>query len=461
LESRRRALEAFDLSGRRAGESSWQEHLQLDRAIDSLLGQAEFEASAARTMLPTRDVAQLLEQIRHERLRIAESHWRANEAREIAARIAAAGTGSVHAASDATLSIRSQPDDATVWIETLAVDPQARRQARDRRLLGTTPLKGVAIEPASYRLTFEHSGRAAMAFAVLVHRGEAVDLNLKLPRDGAFPRGFVYVPPGRFLFGTSDEDLRTSFLDTVPLHETETKGFLIGADEVTFANWIDFVEQSPSGERRDLMPKGREPNGGGIELLSSSGSWELSFTPWSRTFRVARGQPLTYVERAVRRSQDWTRFPVTGITPLQARDYARWLARTGRVPGARLCTEREWERAARGADDREFPQGDTLNAGDANFDATYGHQVAMFGLDEVGSYPASTSVYGVRDMAGNAFEFTLSNLGDTEFVARGGCYYQAARAARSTNRAIVDAKVRGQALGFRVCADVDPSVFED
>jgi formylglycine-generating enzyme required for sulfatase activity/tRNA A-37 threonylcarbamoyl transferase component Bud32 len=458
-DSRRRALEAFDLSGRRAGEASWQQHLQLDRTVDSLLAQAELDASAARTMSPTREVAQLLEQIRRERLRIAESHRRARDANEIAARLVAGG-GTV--AGRVTLSLHSQPDGATVWIETLAPDAHGRRQARDRRLLGTTPAKGVALDAASYRLTFEHAGRAPVTVVVLVERGEALDLNMKLPREGTFPRGFVYVPPGRFLFGTSDEDLRTSFLDTVPLHETQTKGFLIGVNEVTFAEWIDFMKQSPAAQRRDLTPRGREPNGGGIELRpSSSGDWELSFTPWSRTMRAARGLPLTYPERTVRRSQDWTRFPVTGITPVQASEYARWLARTGRLPGARLCTEKEWERAARGADDREFPQGDSLNPGDANFDATYGHQVTLFGLDEVGSYPASTSVFGVRDMAGNAFEFTQSVLRDSDFVARGGCYYQAARAARSTNRAIVDANVRGQALGFRVCADVDPRVFDD
>ena len=50
----------------------------------------------------------------------------------------------------------------------------------------------------------------------------------------------------------------------------------------------------------------------------------------------------------------------------------KWLDRTGRVPGARVCEEREWERAARGADDRMYPHGDNLEPDDANFDETYG-----------------------------------------------------------------------------------------
>ena len=74
------------------------------------------------------------------------------------------------------------------------------------------------------------------------------------------------------------------------------------------------------------------------------------------------------------------------------------------MPGARLCTELEWERAARGADDRLFPHGDELDADDANFDVTYGRVDSAYGPDVVGSHPASRSPFGVDDLAGNVFE---------------------------------------------------------
>src|SRR5205814_1205645 len=54
---------------------------------------------------------------------------------------------------------------------------------------------------------------------------------------------------------------------------------------------------------------------------------------------------------------DWARLPVDGASREDGEQFAAWLARSGRVPGARLCTDREWERAARGADDRRYPNG--------------------------------------------------------------------------------------------------------
>ena len=82
--------------------------------------------------------------------------------------------------------------------------------------------------------------------------------------------------------------------------------------------------------------------------------------------------------------QDWLRMPVSAISFEDAQAYVAWLSHTGRVPGARLCDEREWERAARGADARAFPGGAALEQDDANFDRTYGRIAAGFGPDEVG-----------------------------------------------------------------------------
>ena len=70
-----------------------------------------------------------------------------------------------------------------------------------------------------------------------------------------------------------------------------------------------------------------------------------------------RGEPLCRPKRSVRRCQDWLRLPVAGIAWEDAQAYVAWLA-SGRVPGARLCAEREWERAARGADGRLYAHGD-------------------------------------------------------------------------------------------------------
>jgi formylglycine-generating enzyme required for sulfatase activity len=69
---------------------------------------------------------------------------------------------------------------------------------------------------------------------------------------------------------------------------------------------------------------------------------------------------LIYGGRQINEKQDWYKLPAGGMDRDEAIEYASWLAKTGRVPGARICTDSEWERAARGADEREFPHGNDL-----------------------------------------------------------------------------------------------------
>jgi len=111
--------------------------------------------------------------------------------------------------------------------------------------------------------------------------------------------------------------------------------------------------------------------------------------------------------------------------------------------------EHEWERAARGADRRVYPHGDGLRPSDANIDMTYGKVPEAMAPDEVGSYPASRSPFGVDDMAGNAWEWTQRR---GSFVARGGSFFYDAQVARIDNRETPEASFRDVSVGFRVCA---------
>jgi len=174
--------------------------------------------------------------------------------------------------------------------------------------------------------------------------------------------------------------------------------------------------------------------------------------PTTRTYTAETGQRLHYERRAKRADQDWTRFPVSAVSYDDAVAYAAWLDRTGRLAGARLCDEYEWERAARGADARTFPSGPALAPDDANIDVTYGREPLAFGPDEVGSHPGSRSPVGADDMAGNVWELTRSVQAPDAPVTRGGNWYVGDLTARSANRENSEPTQRSVLIGLRLCA---------
>jgi formylglycine-generating enzyme required for sulfatase activity len=263
----------------------------------------------------------------------------------------------------------------------------------------------------------------------------------------------VYVPPGRFLFGSADpSDLRQGFLNAAPLHEVQTAGFFIGRYEVTFAEWIEFLDDLPPDERRRRSPSAVSAQASLTLTEIGPRRWRLVLTPTTRTYTAETGQRLHYEQRTRRADQDWTRFPVSAVSYEDAIAYTAWLDRTRRLAGARLCDEYEWERAARGADAPTFPGGPALAPDDANIDVTYGREPAAFGPDEVGSHPGSRSPVGADDMAGNVWEWTRSVQTRDAPVYRGGNWYTGELSARSANRENGEPTQRNVLVGLRLCA---------
>lgn len=174
-----------------------------------------------------------------------------------------------------------------------------------------------------------------------------------------------------------------------PRHKVELKPYAIGKYPVTNLEYRAFLEDS-------LQP--RIPH-----------SWAFGQFP---------------VEHA--------NHPVHGLSAEDADAYAVWLSsRTGRQ--FRLPTEAEWEFAAAGRENLEFPWGDTFAPFHANT-----AEMGLFMTTPVGVLPEGASPFGCMDMAGNVEEYVaddyapypggkaiaddLVNVVGVHRIARGGSF---------------------------------------
>ena len=152
--------------------------------------------------------------------------------------------------------------------------------------------------------------------------------------------------------------------------------------------------------------------------------------------------------------------PVTNVTILQADQYCKWI-------GGRLPTEIEWEWSARGPEDRVFPTGKPAESGKTNILSRGTAPQSTDGVKSVFEMPEDTTPSGIRGMAGNVREWTVSlHLpyddpryltfwpADVEgirgfIVTRGGSWKTWADDARSSARYWVERGEHLEDLGFR------------
>lgn len=161
--------------------------------------------------------------------------------------------------------------------------------------------------------------------------------------------------------------------------------------------------------------------------------------------------------------------PVAGVSREDALAYCEWLQKalvkaTGEDPENfiyRLPSEAEWERAARGDDDRIYPWGNDFDPWRCNTaDSRLG------GTSQVGCYsPSGDSPCEAADLAGNVWEMTGTVLRPYPYkpddgredpspndicAIRGGAWYYSHKLARCTSREGVLRGFTSPALGFRL-----------
>jgi len=243
----------------------------------------------------------------------------------------------------------------------------------------------------------------------------------------------VLISAGEFTMGRSAKDEFTScqersqdcqlsaFMDEEPVHHVVLDAFSIDKNEVTNA-----------------LYKACEDQGACTPPQESNSNTQASYY----------GNP-TFDE-----------YPVIYVTWDQARTYCEWR-------GARLPTEAEWEKAARGTDGRTYPWGEKIDETFVNFNYSVGDTTA------VGSYENGKSPYGVYDMAGNVWEWVADWYSDTYYgrspaenplgpasgklrVLRGGSWGLVGVSVSTSYRYARDPAESGLDLGFRCAKDANP-----
>ena len=458
--------------------ASWPGVLAALAEVERGLRDANLRFDAILAMAPERDqVRRGAAALAYDRVRLARFLDRRHDVLELENKLRAYGTAlGDRCRRPIPIALEVRPAPARLLVHRYELDSGgsfARMHSGEYELHHA--VLRLRLAPGSYLLTVDADDeRPEVRYPLELGCDSApVDIELARPRHDAIPPGFVYVPAGpvRYGFGRNpDQELFRPWFETTPLHERHVGGFLIARHETTFGQWIELLDACPGHACPGIVarpPRVSAPASyeSPLQLVAGQGEhhgrWILELRPapeqgLDTVYRAAQGRALVYPGRERRREQAWERMPVTGVSWDDVQAYLRWLRWSGRVPGARLCREDEWERAARGADGRLYPHGNVLHPGDANYDLTYGRKALAYGLDEVGSYPASASPFGIEDMTGNAWEMVASwQRGDERAqapVLRGGSYYHSALDAVTANRWVIERSDPDSRVGFRVCA---------
>jgi formylglycine-generating enzyme required for sulfatase activity len=469
---REQAIELFDRSGgaakdRRAAEDHWAEVQRVHRAAaDAFEAARQSLEVAAEQEMRRAEAHRMLQDVAFEELVMEEGFHPQGAASPEIVRLQSrfhdeAWRNRVNAL--ANLEIVTRPAGAEVMLERYTDGGGSVRLEAVPGMgrIGPTPIARLQLPPGSYLVQLRRPGGQWLPVPVLLARGAREQVSIDLPAH--IPHGYAYVPPGWFLMGSDEPDRFRRLLNCAPLHRVFlSRGYLIGKQEVTFGDWLEYLRtKEGSVDRKRLDPQVQ--SGIAAVGLRWDRGWRFSFTrPGSPRQFLGEGEGLHYPGRDRRVVVDWRRLPLSGVSANQLQDgYLHWLDTSGRLPGARLCGEREWERAARGADARAYPRGDQLSLDDANIDVTYDRVPSAFGPDEVGSHRGSRSPFELDDMVGNAADMTKPWSKDAgELVQRGGAWYFDDISALSAYRSPSDPDLGDPTAGLRVCASFTPEVTE-
>jgi formylglycine-generating enzyme required for sulfatase activity len=182
-----------------------------------------------------------------------------------------------------------------------------------------------------------------------------------LPNEITDAKGvqMMLVPAGEFTMGSDNGDT-----DETPVHEPYLDAFYMDKYEVTNSLYRSCVDASAC-----------EPP-----------------------------KSVKYVDnRSYYDNPEFDTYPVTYLTWYMAETYCSWR-------GAKLPTEAQWEKAARGTDGRTYPWGEDIDCDHTNYDFYCTRDIS-----EVGKYESGQSPFGIHDLAGNVWEWVADWYSESSY----------------------------------------------
>ncbi len=205
----------------------------------------------------------------------------------------------------------------------------------------------------------------------------------------------VRIPKGPFVMGSEDSN-EMAWDDEKPQHNLEIPyDYWVGKHPVTNAQFGEFVHAAAFETRAELE------------------GWGWVWNPKSGQWGKGEGANWRHPLGANRDVAGLENHPVVQVCWYDALAYCAWLNQkhADLLPPDcyfRLPNEAEWEKAARGPDGHEWPWGNVYDAALCSSRDNGKLRTVPVGACS----PRGDSIYGVADMSGNVWEWTLTLWGE-------------------------------------------------
>jgi len=261
---------------------------------------------------------------------------------------------------------------------------------------------------------------------------------------------WVRIPAGKFLKGQHEHETLIDYDYEIMITDVTNRQYAVYLNEAMEEGVIQIIENKVVGPYPGDPFDGHKhefeiPAGNKIHIILDEPGLRIRFD--GETFTVVPG---------------FENHPIVMVTWFGAKAYADFY-------GLRLPTENEWEKAARGHDNRAYPWGDEIARNQANYYSSHhlfdklfdGHTittpVGFYNGKKYGDYQTGDgrSPFGLYDMAGNVWQWTGDDYHDMHYrYMRGGSQANYEYNLRVWTRNSAGPDHYGMNIGFRCVMDV-------